>query len=204
MFKFEGPALKLLFFIVPLLLLYGCSSPATKPPIPRSYVAPVMPKPEIIIPNAVQSELDRFKPRSWKYIVIHHSASDAGNASSIGKYHREVNGWENGLGYHFLIGNGNGASDGQIEVGNRWNSQIDGAHAGNGEYNKYGIGICLVGNFENRHPTDSQISSLVYLVNYLQKRCNISTENIVMHCNVRKTECPGNQFPYYDVLARLR
>lgn len=202
MVKREGLILKMLLFILPLF--YGCSTPVTKLPIQNNYVAPASPKPEIFIPHAVQSELDRFKPRHWKYIVIHHSASNAGNASSIGKYHREVRGWENGLGYHFLIGNGNGSEDGLIEVGNRWNNQIDGAHAGNGEYNKYGIGICLVGNFEDRYPTDSQITSLVYLVNYLQKCCNISKENIVMHCNVRQTVCPGNHFPYYKVLARLR
>ncbi|GJQ60262.1 MAG: N-acetylmuramoyl-L-alanine amidase [Candidatus Scalindua sp. AMX11] len=202
MIKLESSKLKLLLLIFPLL--YGCSTPVTRQPLKSTYLTPVAPKPAIFIPNAVQSELDRFKPRYWKYIVIHHSASNAGNATSIGKYHKEVRGWENGLGYHFLIGNGNGARDGQIEVGNRWNDQIDGAHAGNGEYNKYGIGICLVGNFENRHPTDSQISSLVYLVNYLQRRCNISKENIIKHCNVRKTVCPGNHFPYNKVLARLR
>ncbi|MCP5002966.1 MAG: N-acetylmuramoyl-L-alanine amidase [Planctomycetes bacterium] len=202
MIKLEGANLILLLFIVPLL--YGCSTSANRQPVQSKYDPPVLQKSKIFIPNAVQRELDIFKVRRWKYIVIHHSASNAGNASSIGKYHREVRGWENGLGYHFLIGNGNGARDGQVEVGNRWNDQIDGAHAGKGEYNQYGIGICLVGNFENEYPSESQITSLVSLVNYLQKRCNIKKENVLKHCSVRKTVCPGNHFPYYKVLARLR
>ena len=140
----------------------------------------------------------------WKYVVLHHSATDEGNARRFDKHHREEKGWVNGLGYHFLIGNGNGSRDGQIEVGNRWNSQIDGAHAGEDEYNKYGVGICLIGNFENDYPTSLQISSLTYLINYLQERCNIPKNQVIMHRDFRKTACPGRLFPYTEVMAKLR
>ena len=196
----KWPCFKLLFLIVPLL--YGCSSThvSTLPPISK----PERHKPEIVIPNSITSELNKFKIRPWKYIVIHHSASDSGNAASIGKYHKNEKGWVNGLGYHFLIGNGNGSRDGQIEVGNRWDDQIDGAHAGKSEYNKHGVGICLIGNFENGYPTSSQISSLTYLINYLQKRCNIRSDNVIMHRTFRKTVCPGRHFPYNKVMASLR
>jgi hypothetical protein len=200
MIKFKWPCLKFLFLIVPLL--YGCSSThvSTLPPVYK----PAKPKPEIVIPDSIMSELNKFKIRPWKYIVIHHSASDSGNAASIGKYHKNERGWINGLGYHFLIGNGNGSRDGQIEVGNRWDEQIDGAHAGNGEYNKHGVGICLVGNFENDYPTSSQISSLTYLINYLQKRCNIPRNQVIMHRTFRETACPGRHFPYNKVMVSLR
>jgi hypothetical protein len=200
MIKFKWPCLKFLFLIVPLL--YGCSSThvSTLPPVYK----PAKPKPEIVIPGSIMSELNKFKIRPWKYIVIHHSASDSGNAASIGKYHKNERGWVNGLGYHFLIGNGNGSRDGQIEVGNRWDDQIDGAHAGNGEYNKHGVGICLVGNFENDYPTSSQISSLTYLINYLQKRCNIPRNQVIMHRTFRETACPGRHFPYNKVMVSLR
>ena len=140
----------------------------------------------------------------WKYVVLHHSATDEGNARRFDKHHREEKGWVNGLGYHFLIGNGNGSRDGQIEVGNRWNSQIDGAHAGKDEYNKHGVGICLIGNFENDYPTSLQISSLTYLINYLQERCNIPKNQVKMHRDFRKTACPGRLFPYDKVMASLR
>ena len=204
MLKFGGPYLKFFLFMVPLL--YGCSSTQVSVlPKKEKYIKPIEPiRSEIVIPDVILSELNKFKVKPWKYIVIHHSASDSGNASSIDKYHKEVKGWSNGLGYHFLIGNGHGSEDGQIEVGEGWNEQIDGAHAGNSEYNRYGVGVCLIGNFENSVPTDSQVSSLLYLINYLQERCNIPKENIVMHRNVRDTICPGEHFPYYELMARLK
>jgi hypothetical protein len=201
MIKYKCPCFKFLFLIVPLL--YGCSSTyvSTLPPY-----KPKEPKPEIVIPESIMSELNKFKIRPWKYVVIHHSATDEGNARRFDTHHREKKGWVNGLGYHFLIGNGNGSRDGQIEVGNRWDSQIDGAHAGKDwyEYNKYGVGICLVGNFENDYPTSSQISSLTYLINYLQERCNIPRNQVILHKTFRKTACPGRHFPYTEVMASLR
>jgi hypothetical protein len=191
-----------LFFLVPVL--YGCGSTQVST-LPTTYKPKKpIPKPELVVPYSIQKELNQFKIRPWKYIVIHHSASDYGDAASIGKYHKINRGWVNGLGYDFVIGNGSGSRDGQIEVGNRWNRQIDGAHAGNPEYNKYGIGICLVGNFENDYPTNPQISSLLYLINYLQKRCNIHKDNIIVHKTFRQTACPGRNFPYNKVMASLK
>jgi len=114
--------------------------------------------------------LDRGSVRDWKYVVVHHSASDSGSAAEFDKYHREQRGWENGLGYHFVIGNGSGSHDGKIEIGNRWKRQIDGAHAGVKKYNHYGIGICLVGNFNKTYPTQAQMSSLSVVV-YTRHHC---------------------------------
>jgi N-acetylmuramoyl-L-alanine amidase len=187
-----------LVFIIPVM--YGCSSThvSTLPTYSPRRSQPV------VVPYGIRKELNQFKIRPWKYIVIHHTASDSGDAASIGKYHKEERGWVNGLGYDFLIGNGNGSRDGQIEVGGRWNKQIDGAHAGNPEYNKHGIGICLVGNFDTDRPTNRQIASLLSLIDYLQKRCNINKDNVIMHKTFRKTVCPGKHFPYDKLLARLK
>jgi len=159
------------------------------------------PPPRKVEPYIV-SQLNRYYVRDWKYIVIHHSASSSGSAVEFDKYHREKRGWENGLGYHFVIGNGIGSGDGQIEIGGRWINQIDGAHAGVQEYNHHGIGICLVGNFNDSYPTAAQMASLSILVEYLQGRCRIPSENIIMHRHIRKTECPGRNFPYYKLLAQ--
>ena len=56
-------------------------------------------------------------PNKWLYIVIHHSATPAGSAAQFDRSHRQK-GWDE-LGYHFVIGNGTGSRDGQIEVGPR-------------------------------------------------------------------------------------
>jgi len=113
-----------------LIYLSGCYAPPAFKPITTVPVRP--PKKEVPCKETpyIESQLNRYSVREWKYIVIHHSASASGCAAEFDRYHREKRGWENGLGYHFVIGNGSGAGDGQIEIGNRWVKQIDGAHAG--------------------------------------------------------------------------
>lgn len=189
--------LRALLFVIPIL--YSCSMPPAPLPVPIQ-----KPKAKITVPRPIFSRLDNYKVRRWKYIIIHHSAIDKGSAYSIDRYHREDRGWRNGLGYHFVIGNGNGARNGQIEMGGRWRKQMKGAHAGNHEYNQYGIGICLIGNFENKRPSEAQLSALADLIKYLQKRCNIPTRKVFRHKDVKITVCPGDHFPYYELMARLR
>lgn len=129
--------------------------------------------------------------RPWRWIVIHHSATPTGNATKFDREHR-AKGWDE-LGYHFVIGNGTMSNDGQIEVGPRWPKQKWGAHAktpGN-EYNDYGIGICLVGNFDVQRPTAAQQKSLARLVAYLMKTYNIPADRILAHGATKATDCPG-------------
>lgn len=142
--------------------------------------------------------------REWRHIVIHHSASASGSASEFDKWHREK-GWD-GLGYHFVIGNGTGSGNGQVEVGYRWRKQTAGAHAGNAEYNQHGVGICLVGDFQNgTRPTAQQMSSLRQLTRFLQVKTGVPTSEVVGHCNVpgKSTECPGRQLNLGDFRASL-
>lgn len=159
--------------------------------------------PPISIPSIPDNVKQYAGRRGWEYIVIHHSASTSGSAAKFDKMHREVNGWDRGLGYDFVIGNGNGSGNGQIEVGPRWIKQIDGAHAGVQKYNRYGIGICLVGNFEDNMPTEKQILSLISLIKFLQERYNIPSENVILHRHVKQTACPGANFPYFEILSNV-
>ena len=136
--------------------------------------------------------------KGWRAIIVHHSATDIGNAAIFDKWHRERNHWE-GVGYDFVIGNGTDSSDGQVEVTFRWRKQIPGAHCGgtaNNWANKDGIGICLVGNFNKTTPSPRQIQSLVKLIRFLQKRYGISTSRVYGHQTTpgaRVTDCPGNR-----------
>jgi hypothetical protein len=138
--------------------------------------------------------------KMWTAIIIHHSATDKGNAAIFDKWHRERNHWE-GVGYDFVIGNGTDSADGQVEVTFRWTQQKAGAHTGgtpNNWANRDGIGICLVGNFDKTYPTRSQMQSLARLVRFLQKRYNIPNSRIYGHGMTpgsRVTECPGKYFP---------
>jgi len=155
-------------------------------------------------PPLLAGKLDATLKRKWRYIVIHHSATAAGSEAAFHRHHRDVNGWD-GIGYDFVIGNGNGARDGLVEVTYRWEKQLVGAHAGSKRYNEQGIGICVVGDLEKGHMSAKQLEALVGLVNYLQQRCKIPTANIVGHSMVRPrgTICPGRNFPWFELLPRL-
>lgn len=146
----------------------------------------------------------------WRYIVIHHSASNSGNAAAFSKMHQRK-GWDS-LAYHFVIDNGKGGPDGRLEVGSRWWQQKHGAHAGRigpeedderNAYNEFGIGICLVGNFQHRTPTSAQMDTLVKLVTKLRDRYGMPEDAIMGHRHVRSTACPGQYFPWSTLFASL-
>jgi LysM repeat protein len=146
-----------------------------------------------------------YPSRKWKYIIIHHSATDVGSSMQFNVSHLR-RGWK-GVGYHFIIDNGTmGKDDGQIETGPRWIKQENGAHCKASDMNKKAIGICLVGNFSKGRPTKKQMSSLTYLVNKLRKYYNIPKRRILGHGEVRgaKTECPGKKFSVKKFKSRLR
>ena len=186
--------------VVAVAMLGGCqrspeSSLALVPPhrlaLWQRPATPERPR-RIVAPDVSGWQVDGY--RQWRYIVIHHSAGDYGNAAAFDADHRS-RGWDE-LGYHFVIDNGNGGPDGHVEVGSRWRKQKWGAHCGgtpNNEYNNHGIGICLVGDFREKMPTPAQQGALRRLVQYLATRHNIPPEHVVGHCDCpgAHTACPG-------------
>jgi len=151
--------------------------------------------------------IDPWKPsvpaRHWSYIVLHHTASSHGSVESIHEAHlqrRDKNGnpWM-GIGYHFVVGNGNGMGDGEIAPTFRWRQQLQGAHAGEDEHNKHGIGIAVVGNFEQGPPSPAQIASLRRLTRVLRVRYGIEPANIIRHSDIKATACPGKYFPMEEI-----
>lgn len=158
------------------------------------------------LPESVKRELDQIpvRPGRWRYIVIHHSATDTGNIQTMDQYHRQ-RGMENGLAYHFVIGNGRGMPDGQIAIGRRWRTQIKGGHLASDPLNEISIGICLVGNFERSRPTPAQMRSLYALIGYLMQRTRNSAAAVRTHrqINTKPTECPGRNFPTRAMLENL-
>lgn len=159
------------------------------------------------------SGVNRWRPsvaaRPWKYIVLHHTAADSGSVESIHETHLQRKDGSGrpwlGIGYHFVIGNGKGMPDGEIEATFRWREQLHGAHAGgsNPDYNQQGIGIVLVGNFQKQRPTQQQLLSVKRLVRSLAEDYGIASTNIIGHKDIRATECPGELFPLQDVVADL-
>jgi LysM repeat protein len=161
-----------------------------------------------VLPAPVQGAINdaRVRPGRWKYIVIHHSGMDAGTVSGMDRYHREVRHMENGLAYHFVIGNGNGMDPGMIAVCRRWTEQLDGGHLASEEQNKVALGICLVGNFDEAPPSAKQMESLRLLVEALLTRCKLPVKAVRTHqqINVVHTRCPGAKFPARSFIDSLR
>src|SRR6185369_8118487 len=63
-------------------------------------------------PSSIEAVFRTRQPldeHRWQAIVIHHSAAPYGTPASIERQHRAMN--LDGLGYHFVVGNGSGMSD---------------------------------------------------------------------------------------------
>jgi N-acetylmuramoyl-L-alanine amidase len=161
----------------------------------------------ILIPKAapVRPIIPLFPSDKWKYIIIHHTATDEGSALLLDESHKN-RGWK-GLGYHFVIDNTTQEKpDGHLEASIRWLYQENGAHCKASGMNSKGIGIALVGNFNNEKVSQKQFETLVYTVNALKNYYNIPLCNIMGHRDVpgANTECPGRNFPWQEFIKRLR
>ncbi len=186
--------------------------PLKRPPplVVKPRVAPVVRRAPSGLPLRWRPRQDA-NPVNWKYIVVHHMASGSGSAAAIHRLHLQ-RGFD-GMGYHFVIGNGSLTSDGQVEVGYRWKNQIHGAHAKAREgdprresnyYNRFGIGICLVGYFSDDGPSRAQMTALHDLVARLRTAYDIPARNVVPHRSVSQTRCPGVRFPWKRFSDGLR
>ena len=110
---------------------------------------------------------------------------------------------QNGLAYHFVIGNGTSSGNGQIEIGDRWRRQINGGHVHSDYLNNISLGICLVGDFNRDQPTRAQLDACDELIRYLRIRCGKADGRDIpvrphreMNPPRWATDCPGDSFPY--------
>jgi len=203
-----------------LLVLVGCASYEPLPDIVENQRI----EPKVATPKVVKSQPEpetepdtKFSDfpkewlppaqveKKWMAIIVHHSATETGNAAIFDRMHREENHWD-GVGYDFVIGNGSNSGDGEVEVTFRWRRQIAGAHCGgtaDNWANEDAVGICLVGNFDYSTPSEEQMQSLLELISFLKLRYGISNSHIYGHRSTpgaRVTDCPGSKFP----MARLK
>ena len=132
----------------------------------------------------------------WKRITVHHSAeadptpldgsveSSAAALRQIQRSHLKGKSppWGD-IGYHFLID-----PEGRVFQGRDLAWQ--GAHA-RGDNNVQNIGICLLGNFDEEHPTKAALESLRKLLDSLRKTYRIPRSEVHKHAEFRNTDCPG-------------
>jgi len=118
----------------------------------------------------------------WKSIYIHQSSTRAGSGASSGD--------------HFVIGNGYGCPDGQIQMTQRWNNQLSAAApAGASSIDSDCISICVIGDFADAAPTPNQTRRLAELVSTLQGQLGIGGDKVYLMDGVPGAAGIGKTFP---------
>lgn len=114
--------------------------------------------------------LDWAKVRPFQYAVLHASDTEDGptvSANAIEKWHKENNGWSS-VGYHFLVEQ---APEGQTKNAMTiWlgRSLYDlGAHAEG--FNSKSFGVCCVGAYDKKAPTERHLETTAYIFLLLKK-----------------------------------
>lgn len=140
--------------------------------------------------ESIQQALEPPSPARagrWRRVFVHHSRTDHGSAVTLGH-------GPHGLADHFLIGNGRGCADGEIQVSRRWDMQLAAAPPGV----KLGddcISICLVGDFDRTAPTTSQLLRLEQLLLAIRERYGVGPENVVAFDLAGSPVGIGHNFP---------
>ncbi len=107
------------------------------------------------------------QPAEWNRIEVYYSRTASGNAEDLAvvSHLRDTPRAE----FHFVIGNGKGVQDGQIQYTNSWKIQ----QTANGI-----IRICVVADLYNSPATDYQVRRATALVEALSRKFGIKTQYI--------------------------
>ncbi len=138
------------------------------------------------LPGSFDSIFDsQATPARWKYIYVHQSRTMAGSAAGLGQSD------------HFVIGNGDGSLDGEIQVTRLWAGQdsVVTPPAGVRQIDPACISICLIGDFDQTKPTVMQQHRLTQLVSALQGRLRIPASQVWMLDQPGSAAGLGKWFP---------
>ena len=121
-------------------------------------------------------------------LTVHHSG-DADDA--VGDPRKQLRDFERAhqakgwacIGYHFVISRSG-------EVFEARPLKYQGAHS-TGDNNIGNIGVCLLGNFDNRPIPNAQRQALQAVVDRLRKQYAIKRSNVFGHRDFKTTDCPG-------------
>ncbi len=141
----------------------------------------------------------------WSSIVIHHLGQPAGDLETIDRNHR--NAGLHSLGFHFIIGNGNGLGDGDVQMGNRWHAQSSAAKPKDIQQVNWSdgiISICLIGNGNRRPFTEQQTLHLSHLVQRLQQELSIPADQVFLESELGgQANSPGEFFAEAQFKSQL-
>lgn len=147
--------------------------------------------------NVVQANLKwsgqliPLKLSDVKYIVIHHLEHPTATVQDVHEWHLK-NSWS-GFGYSEMID-----KNGIVYIGRGYNQ---GAHTLN--WNSQSLGIALQGDYEKETKvSEKQYQSLLERVRFHLEKLPKDVQ-IVGHCELNNTKCPGQYFmPYLEKLKK--
>ncbi len=145
-----------------------------------------------------------WREMRWRYIVVHHTASDHGNLEYYRNLHMEEHGWPD-IAYHFLINNGSyNTTVGQIEQSDLWVRRDINYSTKVSWINYFAVAVVMVGNFEEHEVPGPQREALVNLLTRLAREYEIPPERIVGHREIWATACPGKYLNMVEIRESVR
>lgn len=160
--------------------------------------------------DSAREEILGVQDRQWDYIIIHDSRGIRGGERELDReYNRDYirNDLKaRGAGYHFVINDEMGQSDGAVQIAKRWKNQQPGDYI-TGErsdkWNREAIGVCIMGDADNKPFSDDRIESTVELVRMLQEAYDIPRENVIIHTG-RSANSSAQFFPFVEFRSQIR
>jgi N-acetyl-anhydromuramyl-L-alanine amidase AmpD len=144
------------------------------------------------VTTTTKAEMKNRKKTSL--IIVHHSNTENGNVKIFRRFHKEEKKWDD-IGYHFVVTNGKGGPDGEIQKGRETKKQ--GAHAKNRNYNS--VGICLVGNDDF---TEKQKEAVIWLITGLCLKYQIEPSEKTIQPHHEK--CPGSGLNLSEIIKEVK
>ena len=137
------------------------------------------------------------RPNAGRSIHIRHSKTPGGDTASQMAAGQPV-------GDHFVICNGTGGDDGEIQITPRWTSQRAALPpTGAAAIDPHCISVCLVGDFDRNPPTEKQLKRLSRLVCALQARLNIPANSVVVQPRRGTPAAAGGLFPTAEFRSQI-
>ncbi len=142
------------------------------------------------------------------HIVIHHNGVPGRDVDDIRRTHA-AKGWKD-VGYHWVIRDDAAATVQQGRPTYRPNGAFNpGAHVAGLNHT---VGVCMIGNGDERAFSDAQLAQLRALVRTLQAEFSIPAERVIGHRETRglvppalatRKECPGGKLDLAAFRASL-
>ena len=152
-----------------VLMALGSNPPSAGPFCLSSYYR-LDPVEKATFTQAAQS------PNRWNSIEIYYSGTRAGNIEQLASLGGLAS--PEDINCHFVICNGRGGEDGQIQTTEKWQRQwsIVPSHTWYGS--PQAIRICVIADAKTVHPSDLQVKRTEALVETLCRKFNIRPQSI--------------------------